>query len=104
MDYVRTERKPFLLEAVLSRLYGHSSASGANRVLDEADCLKGFEQKLQQRGLLTQQQADEMRQKYTQELLEVHKRIREEPQPDGKTIFEHVFSEVDLVRAKSTVD
>ena len=25
MDYVRTERKPFLLEAIVSRLYGHSS-------------------------------------------------------------------------------
>ena len=100
MDYVRSERKPFLLEAVLSRLYGHSSASGANRVLDEADCLKGFEQKLVHRGLLTQQQADEMRQKYTQELLEVHKRIREEPQPDGKTVFDHVFAEKDLVRGE----
>src|SRR5919109_5266781 len=32
MEYVRSERKPFLLEAVLSRLYGHSSASGANRI------------------------------------------------------------------------
>jgi 2-oxoisovalerate dehydrogenase E1 component alpha subunit len=28
--YVREERKPFLLEARVSRLYGHSSASGAN--------------------------------------------------------------------------
>lgn len=100
MEYVRSERKPFLLEAGLSRLYGHSSASGANRVLDEADSLKGFEQKLLQRGLLTQQQADEMRQKYAQELLEAHKRIREEPQPDGKTIFDHVFTEKDLVRGE----
>ena len=39
MDYVRKERKPFLLEANVSRLYGHSSASGANFVTDEVDCL-----------------------------------------------------------------
>ena len=30
---------PFLLEAMVSRLYGHSSASGANFVTDEVDCL-----------------------------------------------------------------
>ena len=32
IDYVRKERKPFLMEAMVSRLYGHSSASGANFV------------------------------------------------------------------------
>src|ERR1700712_1387759 len=37
MDYVRTTRRPFLLEAYVSRLYGHTSASGANFVPDEVD-------------------------------------------------------------------
>ncbi len=31
--------KPFLLEVMVSRLYGHSSASGANFVPEEVDCL-----------------------------------------------------------------
>ncbi len=53
IDYVRTERKPYLLEAMVSRLYGHSSASGANLVKDEVDCLTSFEQKLEERKLLT---------------------------------------------------
>src|SRR4051794_39275955 len=56
MEYVRTERKPYLLEAMVSRLRGHSSASGANMVKDEADCLVRFEQKLEERGLLTRAQ------------------------------------------------
>lgn len=30
MAYVRTQRRPFLLEVMVSRLYGHSSSSGAN--------------------------------------------------------------------------
>ncbi len=30
MTYCRRERKPFLLEALVSRLYGHSSSSGAH--------------------------------------------------------------------------
>jgi 2-oxoisovalerate dehydrogenase E1 component alpha subunit len=98
MEYVRTERKPFLLEAIVSRLYGHSSASGANAVLDEADCLKGFEKKLEERKLLTRQQMDELRQKYTQELQEAHRKVRQEPQPKGDTIYQHVFQERDLVR------
>ena len=70
MDYVRTERKPYLLEAMVSRLAGHSSASGANFVKDEADCLARFETKLEERKLRTRAEMDDMRAKYTQELLE----------------------------------
>lgn len=46
MRYVRSERKPFLLEAMVSRLHGHSSSSGAQRNWSEVDCLALFEQKL----------------------------------------------------------
>ncbi len=98
MDYVRTERKPFMLEAVLSRLHGHSSASGANAVLDEADCLKGFERTMEERKLMTRAQMDTLRAEFTLELQEAHKKVRDEPQPTGDTIFDHVFSERDLVR------
>ena len=101
MDYVRSERKPFLLEAMLSRLYGHSSASGANRVNDEADCITGFERRLEEKGLLTRQQMEAMRVQFTAELLAAHKQVKEEPQPDGKTIFDNVFSDRDLVRGDS---
>jgi len=101
MDYVRSERKPFLLEAVLSRLYGHSSASGANRVNDEADCITGFERRLEEKGLLTRQQMDAMRAQFSAELLAAHKQVKEEPQPDGKSIYDNVFSERDLVRGDS---
>src|SRR5947208_13168626 len=98
MEYVRNERKPFLLEAMVSRLYGHSSASGANAVADEADCLKGFEKKLEERKLLTRQQMDELRQKYSVELQEAHRKVRQEPQPKGDTIYENVFLDRDKVR------
>jgi 2-oxoisovalerate dehydrogenase E1 component alpha subunit len=97
MDYVRTERRPFLVEAMVSRLYGHSSASGANFVTDESDCLPLFEKKLEDRKLLTRAAMDELRARTTQELLEASKRVREEPQPAGAQIWEHVFAERDLV-------
>src|SRR3954463_15234431 len=100
MEYVRSERKPFLLEAVLSRLYGHSSASGANRINDEADCITGFERRLEERRLLTRQPMDEMRPQRTAGLLAAHKQVKEEPQPDPKSIFDHVFAEKDRVRGE----
>ncbi len=92
MEYVRRERKPYLLEAMVSRLYGHSSASGANFVTSEVDCLSRYEQTLMQRKLLSREQADEMRQRYTRELLEAHKRIRDEAQPPGEDIWTDIFA------------
>jgi 2-oxoisovalerate dehydrogenase E1 component alpha subunit len=97
MDYVRTERRPFLFEAMVSRLYGHSSASGANFVPDEVDCLVTFERRLEERKILTRAAMDELRARYTHQLLEASKRVREEPEPQGRTIWDHVFSERDLV-------
>jgi 2-oxoisovalerate dehydrogenase E1 component alpha subunit len=101
MDYVRKERKPFLLEAMVSRLYGHSSASGANFVPDEVDCLVPFEKKLADRKILSRAAMDELRAKCTQQLLEASKRIREEPPPKGASIWEHVFAESDPRRGSS---
>jgi 2-oxoisovalerate dehydrogenase E1 component alpha subunit len=97
MDYVRVERRPFLLEVMVSRLYGHSSASGANFVPDEVDCLVVFERRLEERKVLTRTAMDELRARCTQELLEASKKVREEPQPAGDTIWKHVFAETDLV-------
>jgi 2-oxoisovalerate dehydrogenase E1 component alpha subunit len=98
MEYVRRERKPFLLEAMVSRLYGHSSASGANKVADEADCLVGFERRMEERGLLTRARMEELRTQYNAELQAAHRKVKDEPQPDPASIQEHVFADKDLVR------
>ncbi len=100
MEYVRTERKPFLLEAKLSRLYGHSSASGANQVGNEADCLALFEESLLARGLRSRGEMDQLRARYTTALSEAHRRVIAEPQPEGSTIYDHVFQTRDLVGGK----
>jgi 2-oxoisovalerate dehydrogenase E1 component alpha subunit len=93
LDYVRTERKPYLLEAMVSRLHGHSSASGANFVKDETDCVTRFEQRLEEKKLLSRAQMDEMRAKYTQELLFASQKVREEPQPKPESVWDYVFAE-----------
>src|SRR6266542_6820626 len=59
MEHCRTERRPYLLEAMVSRLYGHSSSSGALRVKAEPDCIELFEQKLLEAGLITQEEIEQ---------------------------------------------
>ncbi|MDP9036020.1 MAG: thiamine pyrophosphate-dependent dehydrogenase E1 component subunit alpha [Myxococcota bacterium] len=97
MEYVRNERKPFLLEATVSRLYGHSSASGTNLVTDEPDCLTLFEAKLEQQRILTRAAMDDLRARCTQELLDATKIVREELPPTADAIWDHVFAARDLV-------
>ena len=100
IDYVRTERKPYLLEAMVSRLRGHSSASGANLVKGELDCLEQFERVLEDRQLITRTRIDELRERYTAELAEAHKRIRTEPHPPGSSVWDYVFADKNLVRGE----
>jgi len=91
MEYVRTERKPYFIESRVSRLYGHSSASGANFQAKEADCLMTFEAKLEKMGVLTRKQMTELHEKYTAEMLEQSKGVKHEAMPDGSTIYDHVY-------------
>jgi 2-oxoisovalerate dehydrogenase E1 component alpha subunit len=88
--YVRKERRPFLMEALVSRLYGHSSASGANFVPGEVDCLQRYEERLERGGVLTRQQMDAVRQRWTDEIAEAARKVRDEPQPSPESIWDHV--------------
>lgn len=97
IHYVRTERKPYMLEAMVSRLRGHSSASGANLAKDEIDCLEKFEQKLVERNLITRAQIDKRRDELTDELAEAAKRVRLEPAPEPSSIWEYVFADKNYV-------
>jgi 2-oxoisovalerate dehydrogenase E1 component alpha subunit len=97
INYVRTERKPYLLEAMVSRLRGHSSASGANLVKGELDCLERFEATLEDRKLVTRAHIDELRARYTQELLDASKRVRSEPHPSPSSVWDHIFADRNLV-------
>lgn len=97
IDYVRTERKPYLLEAMVSRLRGHSSASGANQVLDEVDCLERFARTLEDRKLMTRTQMERLSETYANELLEASRKVRHEPHPEPGAIWDYVFADKNLV-------
>jgi 2-oxoisovalerate dehydrogenase E1 component alpha subunit len=91
IEYVRKERKPFLLEAYVSRLYGHSSATGANLVAGEDDPLAVFEGQLEAAGILTRKEMEQLREKYNEEMLEMAKQVVTEPMPDPSTIYDHIY-------------
>ncbi len=92
MQYVRTERKPFLLEARVSRLYGHSSATGCNFVTDEEDSLALFESQLKAAGIMSQKEISESKEKLNAEMLEMSQRVKQEPLPDASTIYDFTYS------------
>jgi 2-oxoisovalerate dehydrogenase E1 component alpha subunit len=99
MEYVRTTRRPFLLEAKVSRLHGHSSSSGGNYVDTELDCLTAFERSLQDRGHLSKDRAGELRERYTKLLADGTATVRGEPQPTSESAFDHVFATENKVGA-----
>jgi 2-oxoisovalerate dehydrogenase E1 component alpha subunit len=91
MEYIRTTRKPYFIESRVSRLYGHSSATGCNLVKDESDCLTTFESKLEAGGILTRKKMDEIREAYNQQMLEISQKVKLEPLPDPSTIYDHIY-------------
>lgn len=90
-EYVRTERKPYLVEARVSRLYGHSSASGANFVTKEDDCITLFEKKLVAHGVLKEGEGQALRERYTEQLAEQARQVITEPMPAPESVWDHVF-------------
>jgi 2-oxoisovalerate dehydrogenase E1 component alpha subunit len=91
MAYVRKHRRPYLLEAKCSRLYGHSSSSGANRI-PEADCIALLEDKLVKRGVI---KVDGIKKVWEREMLaldDAHKQVKAEPFPAVETVWEDVFA------------
>lgn len=91
MDYIRETGKPSFIEARLSRLYGHSSASGANFVSSETDCLKTFEKKLLDLGLLTEKKVKDIWTGYEEEGFEAQQKVRGEAVPTAESIWENVY-------------
>ena len=90
--YVRKNRKPYLLEARTSRLYGHSSSSGANRI-PEPDCIELLEDGMTQRGLA---KAADFKKTWDAEaaaLDAAHKQVKAEPFPETATVWEDVFAD-----------
>jgi 2-oxoisovalerate dehydrogenase E1 component alpha subunit len=92
MEYCRKERKPYLLEAKTSRLYGHSSSSGANRI-PEPDCIALLEEKLVAAGVSTKEKLEAVWQANRDEVDRAHQQVKQEPFPKAESIWEDVFAD-----------
>ncbi len=93
MAYIRKERKPFVLEAYVSRLHGHSSSSGAERVQDEPCCVTDYAEQLEKQGVLQKGEADAMRKEFEESMRKDLEIVQAEPKPDPASIFDHTFVE-----------
>lgn len=91
MDYIRKERKPFLLEVKAPRLYGHSSADGAKFKSDLEDPLKIFEGQLENCSILGRDEMDKIHKAHYDELLELSKKVKAEPMPDPSSIYDYTY-------------
>lgn len=99
MRYCRRERKPFLLEAMVSRLHGHSSSSGAQRNWNETDPLATFEQKLIDAGAIDATAVLSLKDDAKKEADDAVVKTMKEPEPtrDDVYAFTYAPSEVDAV-------
>jgi 2-oxoisovalerate dehydrogenase E1 component alpha subunit len=88
-----------MLEAMVSRLHGHSSSSGAPRDWDQPDCLTLFEDKLIDAGVLTPGDRDHIREAAVAEAEEALQQAMSEPKPRIEDIELHTYapSPVDAV-------
>ncbi len=96
--YSRSTRRPFMLEAMVARLNGHSSSSGALRS-DEPDCIAMFEDRLLAADMLTQSAIDDVHAEAHSECDDGVAQVMREPRPGFADIdkFTYSPSEVDAV-------
>jgi 2-oxoisovalerate dehydrogenase E1 component alpha subunit len=99
MEYCRSQRKPCMLEAMVSRIYGHSSSSGALRVKSEPDCIELFEQKLLEKGVVDRVMVESLHEEAKAEAEAALEEAWKEPKPRPEDVekFTYAASKVDAV-------
>jgi 2-oxoisovalerate dehydrogenase E1 component alpha subunit len=91
MAYIRKTRKPVLLEAEVSRLYGHSSATGAN-LIPEKDCLLNFEKTLLEHDVVKEPALKQIWKDYEEEARQTQEAVRLEPAPAAESVWDHTYA------------
>lgn len=91
MAYIRKTGKPAFIEAMVSRLNGHSSATGANPIAGEVDPVKIFEKKIIDQGIMTTAAVQNLWQEFEQEGIRATAQARTEPVPQADSIWNNVF-------------
>jgi 2-oxoisovalerate dehydrogenase E1 component alpha subunit len=92
MDYIRKTGKPVLTEFEVSRLYGHSSASGANRIEGEECCIESFRRKLIDNGVMTTQKAKKIWDDHFEVIKKMADAVAKEANPKADSIWDHTYA------------
>jgi 2-oxoisovalerate dehydrogenase E1 component alpha subunit len=92
LQHCRTQRRPCLLEAKVSRLYGHSSSSGAPRSNDP-DCIPLFENRLISAKMIDQATMDRTRAEARAEADAAVAQAMREPRPVGADVEKYTYAD-----------
>ena len=92
LRYCRSTRRPYLLEARVSRLHGHSSSSGAQRVANEPDCLEQLERRMLAVGLIDEETIERLHQLARDEADSEVEKVMKEPRPQPEDVERHTFA------------
>lgn len=93
MSYIRKTGKPAFIEAHVTRLYGHSSASGANMSTSEVCPVQKFEMQLLKQDFLKESQIQQWRQEFEAEGFEAQQSVRSELSPQSASVWDHVYAD-----------
>jgi 2-oxoisovalerate dehydrogenase E1 component alpha subunit len=91
MSHCRSQRKPYMIEARVSRLNGHSSSSGAPRS-NEPDCLALFEARLLAAKALDPTSIERTRAEAREEAELAVARAMQEPRPRPQDVEKHTYA------------
>lgn len=91
MEYIRKTGKPSFIEAHVSRLYGHSSADGANKKNHLVDPVFEFENRLIAAGVISEKAAKKIWEIYEEEGVIAQEKARQEPVPTPESVWDHVY-------------
>lgn len=98
-EYCRENRRPYLLEAMVSRLHGHSSSSGARRVEGERDCVAELQWALLEQEVADLEWLEGVWREAREEVEEAVGRVLSQPDPRRADVerFTYAPSEFDAV-------
>jgi 2-oxoisovalerate dehydrogenase E1 component alpha subunit len=91
MEYIRRTGKPVCAEFEVSRLYGHSSADGANR-REGHDPVELFTKKIVDQKFMSGADVKAVWEKYEAESVQAAETARAEVGPKGDTVWDHVYA------------
>lgn len=91
LKWIRKTGRPVVAEFAVSRLNGHSSASGANRVEGEEDCLELFQKRLVDTGTLKLKEAKQIWARHFEEVQKMADQVAKEVDPTADTLWNHTY-------------